>query len=118
MAATVHVVSAGNYHPQAAAAPHPHTPTDPRYRLLEAKECMSCHTLTDEADLAPSFKGIYGRREKMSDGSVVTVDDAYLREAIMDPDHRIVAGYDDLMPEPKLTDEELQQIIDYLKTLK
>ncbi len=54
----------------------------------------------------------------MTDGSVVTVDDAYLREAILDPDHKIVDGYDDLMPEPELTKQEVDKIIAYLKTVK
>lgn len=117
MAASLRVVDAATFHPQ-AGMPKAQIPIDPRYRLLENKECMSCHTITAEADLAPSFKGIYGRTEKMTDGSVVTVDEAYLREAILDPDHTIVDGYDDLMPEPVLTDKEVEQIIQYLKTLK
>lgn len=117
MAASLRVVDAASYHPE-QVPPSAKVPTDPRYRLLDAKECMSCHSLGAEADLAPSFKGIYGRREKMSDGSIITVDDAYLRESIIDPDHRIVDGYDDLMPEPNLTDKEVEEIIDYLKTIK
>jgi cytochrome c oxidase subunit 2 len=117
MAATLRVVDAANFHPQAAAPP-PQIPTDPRYKLLEEKECLSCHSITAEADLAPSFKGIYGRTEKMTDGSVVTVNDAYLREAILDPDHTIVDGYDDVMEEPNLTEKEVEDIISYLKTLK
>ena len=117
MAASLRVVSATNYHPQ-QNPPAAELPTDPRYRLLDVKECMSCHSLTAEADLAPSFKGIYGRTEKMSDGSVITVDDAYLRESILHPDAKIVDGYDDLMPEPTLTDQEVDEIIQYLKTIK
>ena len=117
MAATLRVVDAASFHSQAAAPP-PQIPTDPRYRLLEEKECLSCHSISAEADLAPSFKGIYGRTEKMTDGSVVTVNDAYLREAILDPDHTIVDGYDDVMEEPNLTEKEVEDIISYLKTLK
>jgi cytochrome c oxidase subunit 2 len=117
MAATLRVVNAASFHPQAAAPPA-QVPTDPRYKLLEEKECMSCHTITAEADLAPSFKGLYGRTEKMADGSIVKVDEAYLREAIVDPEAKIVEGYDDVMEEPHLTDKEVEDIIAYLKTLK
>ena len=56
MAANLRVVDAASFHPQ-AGAPEPRIPADPRYKLLEAKECMSCHSMTAEADLAPSFKG-------------------------------------------------------------
>ena len=117
MAASLRVVDAATYHPE-QASPASELPTDPRYQLLDTKECMSCHSLTADADLAPSFKGIYGRTEKMSDGSVITVDDAYLRESIVHPDRKIVDGYDDLMPEPILTDQEVDEMIQYLKTIK
>ena len=117
MAASLHVVEAASYRPQ-TAAPVGELPTDRRYQLLEAKECMSCHSLTADADLSPSFKGIYGRREKMSDGSMITVDDAYLRESILHPGAKLVDGYDDLMPVPTLTDQEVDEMIEYLKTIK
>jgi cytochrome c oxidase subunit II len=117
MAASLRVVDAASFHPQ-ATAPGAQLPTDPRYKLLEDKECMSCHAITAEADLAPSFKGLYGRTEKMTDGSVVTVDDAYLREAIVHPAAQIVYGYDDLMPEPVLSEKEIEEMIQYLKTIK
>ena len=45
-------------------------------------------------------------------------DEAYLRESILKPSAKIVAEFDDVMPVPELTDEELNQIIEYLKTLK
>jgi cytochrome c oxidase subunit 2 len=117
MAANLRVVDATSFHPS-TGAPEPKIPTDPRYKLLEAKECMSCHSMTAEADLAPSFKGLYGRTKKMADGSVITVDDAYLRESIVHPSAKIVDGYDDLMPEPVLTEKEVDEMIAYLKTIK
>jgi len=117
MAASLRVVEAATYHPPPAPS-IAQEPTDHAYRLLETKECLSCHALTADADLAPSFKGIFGRRQKLSDGSVVTEDDAYLRESIVHPSAKIVQGYDDLMPEPTLTDEEVEEIIRYLKTIK
>ena len=67
---------------------------------------------------APSFMGIYRRTEKMTDGSVITVDEAYLRESIADPEAKIVDGYDDVMPEPVLTEKEIDEMVEYLKTLK
>jgi len=117
MAASLRVVDAATYHPP-PVAPIAQAPTDPAYRLLETKECLSCHTFTADADLAPSFNGIFGRKQKLSDGSVVTSDDSYLRESIVHPSAKIVDGYDDLMPEPTLTDEEVEEIIRYLKTTK
>ena len=66
----------------------------------------------------PAFKGIYGRSEKMSDGSVVTVDDAYLRESIIHPDAKLWRATTTSCPSPTLTDQEVNEIIEYLKTIK
>ena len=84
MAATLRVVDPKAYHPP-SVGPVPAVPQSEGYRLLDTKECLSCHSITAEADLAPSFKGIYGRTQKLADGSMVKVDDAYLREAILHP---------------------------------
>ena len=37
----------------------------------------------------------------------MTADDSYLRESILKPEAKIVDGFDDVMPKPELTDEEL-----------
>lgn len=118
MAASLRVVDAATFRAQPAAPSASATPADPRYRLLEKNECFACHSLDDVSDLGPSFKGLYGRSRKMTDGSVVTADDAYLREAILHPSAKILEGFDDVMPEPTLTDEEVSEIIEYLKTIK
>ena len=54
----------------------------------------------------------------MADGLTVTIDDTYLRESIVKPSAKIVDGFDDLMPEPSVTDKEVHEIIEYLETLK
>jgi cytochrome c oxidase subunit 2 len=48
------------------------------------------------------------------------VDEAYLRRHILDHDGEIVAGYPGLMPAftGKITDQELDQIIQYIKSLR
>jgi cytochrome c oxidase subunit II len=100
------------------AAPLAEAPVDPRYKLLEAKDCMTCHSIDGESGIGPTLKGIYGRTVKLVGGSTVTADDAYVRESILKPGAKIVAEFDDVMPVPELTEEELSQIIEYLKTLK
>jgi len=99
-------------------APVAQVPVDPRYKLLEAKDCITCHSIDGEPGIGPTLKGIYGRNVKLTSGSTVTADDAYVRESILKPDAKIVTEFDDVMPVPELTDEELNQILEYLKTLK
>jgi cytochrome c oxidase subunit 2 len=117
MAATLRVVDPATFQskPEVAARA---VPTDPTYKLLEAKECLTCHSVDGSEGIGPTFKGLFGRATKLSNGSTVTADAAYVRKSIVDPDHEIVEGFDDVMPEPELTDQEIDQIMEYLKTLK
>lgn len=83
--------------------------------------CATCHSIDGSKMVGPSFKGLYGRKEKLSDGSEVLVDEAYIKESIYKPQAKIVEGYGPVMPamyEGKLTDENVADIIEYLKTLK
>jgi len=117
MAANLRVVDPATFRPQPSEPTAPKQ-VDPVYQLLEAKECLTCHTIDGQEGIGPTFKGIYGRKEEMADGSTITADDAYLREAIVNPDVKIEKGFDDLMPKPELTEKEVDEIIEYLKTLK
>ena len=83
--------------------------------------CTTCHSLDGSQMVGPSFKGLWGRKEKLSDGSEVVVDAAYIKESIWKPAAKIVQGYGPVMPamyEGKLTDENLNDVIEYLKTLQ
>jgi len=119
MATTLRVVDAAAYRAQPPPPPSASaTPADPRYQLLVKYDCLTCHSLTETADIGPGFKGLYGSTRKLANGSTVIANDAYLRESILDPDDQVVAGFDDVMPVPELTDKEVNDIIDYLKTLR
>jgi cytochrome c oxidase subunit 2 len=55
----------------------------------------------------------------MTDGTVVTVDDAYLHESIKTPQAKIVKGFENqLMPTYGFSDEQIADIIAYIKTLR
>jgi cytochrome c oxidase subunit 2 len=117
MTGQLRVVDEATFHAK-QNAPVAQAPVDPRFKLLEAKDCMTCHSIDGESGIGPTLKGIYGRTVKLAGGSTLTADDAYVRESILKPDAKIVAEFDDVMPVPELTDEELSQILEYLKTLK
>lgn len=88
-------------------------------KISMERDCAACHSTDGTEDIAPTFKGLYGRTTKLTDGTEVIVDEEYLIESIQTPNKKIVAGYEpDMMPEDPLSDEELRQIIDYIKTLK
>ena len=100
-------------------------PTDPigrGERLVKQSGCLACHSLDGTKIVGPTWQGLAGRQESLSDGSVVTVDEAYLRESILDPNVQIVAGFPPgIMPQnfgTKLTPEQINDIIAYLLSLK
>lgn len=91
--------------------------------LVSEKGCIGCHSVDGSRLVGPSFKGIYNRKTTvLTDGKEreVTSDEVYLRQSILNPGADIVKGYPPIMPslEGALTDRELEEMIEYLKTLK
>jgi cytochrome c oxidase subunit 2 len=87
-------------------------------RLFRQLGCSGCHG--DGATVrAPALQGLYGKPVPLSDGTIEIADERYLRDAILKPRAKIVAGYQALMPsyEGKMSEDELVQITAYLKSL-
>jgi cytochrome c oxidase subunit 2 len=84
-------------------------------RLYDQLACITCHG----TGKGPPLVGVYGKSVKLSDGSTVVADDAYLRESVLYPSAKIVAGYQPIMPTFKgqVTEEQLLQLIAYIKSL-
>jgi mono/diheme cytochrome c family protein len=83
--------------------------------LYASKTCIACHSLDGTKGVGPSWKDVFGKDEKLADGSTVTVDDAYLRESIKDPMLKIVAGFAPAMPPLPLEDLELDALVAFIK---
>jgi cytochrome c oxidase subunit 2 len=94
-------------------------PAEAGKRLYEIRGCKQCHSLDGTIGIGPSFKGVYGHTVVLQGGAKLVADENYIRESIMDPMAKIVAGYDPVMPTYKgrLKDAEITAIIEFLKTL-
>jgi cytochrome c oxidase subunit II len=88
-------------------------------KLFVEKACSTCH-LSNGTGRAPSLNGVYGGTVRLADGSTVTADDAYIRESIVFPAAKIVAGYQPLMPsfQGQLTEEQILSLTAYIKSLE
>ena len=88
-------------------------------KLFAEKACSTCH-LSNGTGRAPSLNGVYGGTVHLADGSTVTADDAYIRESILVPSAKIVAGYQPLMPafQGQLTEEQIMSLTAYIKSLE
>lgn len=89
--------------------------------LYGSKACVGCHSADGTRVVGPTFKGSWGAQHKMEGGATVTVDENYIRESILNPNAKVVAGYPaGVMPAyaGQLSDDELLALIEFIKTLK
>jgi cytochrome c oxidase subunit 2 len=92
--------------------------------LAKRLGCVACHS-TDGVNLVgPTFKGLHGSQKTIAGKggeTTITVDDAYLIESILDPNAKIVKGFNAglmLSYKDQLKDGEIEQLVEYLKSLK
>jgi cytochrome c oxidase subunit 2 len=80
--------------------------------------CLSCHSADGRAR-APTLEELYGRPVPLREGRTVIADDAYIRESILHPGAKIVAGYEDIMPTFKgqVSEEEIIALIAFIQSL-
>jgi cytochrome c oxidase subunit 2 len=96
----------------------------PGANVVRRNGCIACHSLDGSSIVGPSFKGVFGEEttvEVDGDDQQVMVDGNYIRESLFEPNVKVVKGFrPGLMQSYKglLTDEEVQQITDYLESLK
>ena len=88
-------------------------------KLFKDLACVSCHR-ADAQGRGPVLQGLYGRPVKLTSGAVVTADDAYLRESILNPAAKVTEGFQPIMPtfQGLVTEEQVLQLIEYIKSLK
>ncbi|MEO0509754.1 MAG: urate hydroxylase PuuD [Verrucomicrobiota bacterium] len=88
-------------------------------KLFTGKGCMACHQPA-ASSIAPTLYGIYGTERRLADGGTALADETYLRESILQSTAKVSYGYAASMPgyAGAFTDEEVDQLVAYIKTLK
>jgi cytochrome c oxidase subunit II len=86
--------------------------------LFTSLGCAGCHEPGGPVH-APDLSGLYGRKVPLSDGEFALVDDAYLRDRILDPKTNPPAGYDPIMPSFKgeVDDAQILELTAYIRSL-
>jgi cytochrome c oxidase subunit 2 len=87
-------------------------------KLFDDLACSNCHK-QDGSGRCPSLVGLYRKHVQLADGRVITADEAYLRESILQPAAKVVAGFQPLMPtfQGLVNEEGVVQLIEYIKSL-
>lgn len=87
--------------------------------LYKSKGCNACHTTDGTPSVGPTFKGIYGTMVPLEGGKQVKVDENYIRESVLEPQAKIVRGFQPVMPtfQGILTNNDIDAIIAFIKSL-
>jgi cytochrome c oxidase subunit 2 len=87
-------------------------------RIFASMQCNSCHS-GNAAARGPNLAGVYGSKLTMTDGSQVFVNEAFLRDAILNPSQHITAGFAQIMPtyQGQISEDGLIDLVEYIKNL-
>jgi cytochrome c oxidase subunit 2 len=87
-------------------------------KLFGELGCATCHMATS-GGRGPSLNGLFGHEVTLASGEKVTMDEAYIRESILTPAAKMVAGYAPLMPtfQGVINEDQLVQLTAYIKSL-
>ncbi len=87
-------------------------------KMFHQFACANCHHFEDPGN-CPNLRGLFGTQVQLDDGTVVTADESYIRESILNPGAKIVAGYDDFMPtfRDQISEEQIAQLIAFIKAI-
>lgn len=108
----------------AASAAEIDSPAATGRRIMQNIGCFACHTVDGTKLVGPSFKGIWGEEQTVKTGREtrnITVDEEYVRRSIYDPGADVVDGFNKglmVSYEGQLSDDDIDNIIEYLKTVK
>jgi cytochrome c oxidase subunit II len=95
------------------------TPATAGQQLYQTLGCASCHGANGEGGRGPTLAGIFGNNQTLQTGGTVRVDEGYIRESILNPQAKLVAGFGPIMPtfQGQVSEDQLVQLIAYIKSL-
>src|SRR5215472_2474669 len=86
--------------------------------LFQQLGCSTCHR-SDTEGRGPSLAGVFGKPVRLEDGRTLMADENYVRESILSPAAKIVAGFKPIMPtfQGMVSEEQLNALVAYVKSL-
>jgi cytochrome c oxidase subunit 2 len=87
-------------------------------QLFQQLGCATCHR-SDTQGRGPNLQGVFGKPVLLVDGRTVTADENYIRESILNPGSKVVAGFQPIMPtfQGQVSEESLAALVSYVKSL-
>jgi cytochrome c oxidase subunit 2 len=87
-------------------------------KLFSQFACITCHR-ADSQGRGPLLNGVFGHAVSLASGNTVIADAAYVRESILNPTAKVVAGFAPIMPtfQGQVSEEQLLALTEYIKSL-
>jgi len=114
MIGTVVAMQPEEYQAWLAGAPPDEPPAAAGAQLFMTYGCAACH-----GQRAPTLAGLYNTMVTLDNGEKVLADDDYLRESIIEPAAKVVAGFPPIMPSYRgqLSEEQIMDLVAYIRSL-
>ncbi len=94
------------------------------FTILKENGCLACHSLDGSKLLGPSLRGFWGKERTVTvkgEGDQTKIaNEEYIKDAIYNPNKEVVKGFSKgLMQsyEEIISEDQIDQIIEYLKTI-
>lgn len=123
LAATVVVHPAGGFekwYQDISGPPLDLPPIELGQRSFQMRGCTQCHSTDGAKGIGPSFAGFFAREHKLRGGTTVAPSEEYIRESLLDPQAKVVEGFEPVMPSfrGRLHELEIKGLAAYLASLK
>jgi cytochrome c oxidase subunit 2 len=85
-------------------------------KLFQQLACNTCHRPQGRG---PQLEGVFGKEVQLQDGAKIVANEAYIRESILNPRAKVVAGFQPIMPtfQGQVSEEQLLQLVAYIKSI-
>jgi cytochrome c oxidase subunit 2 len=90
-------------------------------RAFKLKGCVACHSTDGSRLVGPTWKGLFGSKVTVLGAhgeATVTADEDYIRRSIRHPPDEVVQGFAAQMPQAELTDDDVADLVAYIKSLR
>jgi len=118
MIGSVYVMEPADYQAWLAGGTGEGTPAQQGEKLFQQLACSSCHLASGQGR-GPRLQGVFGSTVELADGSKVVANEDYVRESILNPRAKVVAGFQPIMPtfQSLVSEEQVLQLVAYVRSL-
>ena len=85
-------------------------------KLYSLKGCNTCHSLDGSRGNGPSWKNLFGYPQMLKSGDSKVADEAFIRQAILEPNSQGIVGYQPVMPKLNLKESDVSALIAFIKS--